>query len=143
MQERNRHKEFRAIFNRKTSILNINEKERIRARWLLEEMLENGEELSNFEYDAIIEDLADILMYELFDGNVPHFLESPERQALDRLNEERKQNMDWLSIFDKYIGWCTIWELLSVEDKEQVVNDILDYLEGKYEFGWRLITNLL
>jgi len=131
--KRDRHKEFKELA-REQYMFFLDESTRYKAIWLLEEILENDEDLSNYEYDALIEELSDQLVYEVLDrdGNV---WDDGER-ALERLrnSNERKQGLSWVAIFDKYLHGFKLWDLLTPRNKEGVARDILAYLEGKYEY---------
>jgi len=131
--KRDRHKEFKELA-REQYMFFLDESTRYKAIWLLEEILENDEDLSNYEYDALIEELSDQLVYEVLDrdGNV---WDDGER-ALERLrnSNERKQGLSWVAIFDKYLQGFNLWDLLTPRNKECVARDILAYLEGKYEY---------
>jgi len=133
MQQRNLHKEFWDLLKGR-SILTVDEHTRSEAVWLLKEILENEEDLSPYQYDILIEELADSLIYYFFDGNVPSLLESPKQQVLERLRNEKEKSPDksWAAIFDQYLS--RLWDYLDNKLKEQVARDILDYLDGKYEF---------
>jgi len=131
--ERNRHKEFKELV-RGQYMFFLDESTRYDACRLLEEILENDEDIGHTEYDALIEELSDQLVYEVLDGD-GNVWDDRER-ALERLrnSNERKQGLNWVEIFDKYLHDFKLWDLLTPRDKEGVARDILAYLEGKYKY---------
>jgi len=132
--ERNRHKEFKELV-RGQYMFYLDESTRYKAERLLREMLENDEEFSNSEYDALIEALTDQIVYEVLDGNVSSPWWDNAERALEILrNNEIKQGLSWVEILNKYLHWFELWDLLSDRDKEGVAEDILAYLEGKYKY---------
>jgi hypothetical protein len=89
--ERNRHKEFKELV-RGQYMFYLDESTRYKAERLLREMLENDEEFSNSEYDALIEALTDQLVYEVLDGDVSSPWWDNAERALEILrNNEIKQ----------------------------------------------------
>jgi hypothetical protein len=118
--ERNRHKEFKELV-RGQYMFYLDESTRYKAERLLREMLENDEEFSNSEYDALIEALTDQLVYEVLDGDVSSPWWDNAERALEILrNNEIKQGLSWVEILDKYLHWFELWDLLSNRDKQGV-----------------------
>lgn len=133
--ERNRHKEFKELV-RGQYMFYLDESTRYKAERLLREMLENEEEFSNSEYDALIEALTDQLVYEVLDGDVSSPWWDNAKRALEilRNSNEIKQGLSWVEIFDKYLRYFDLWGLLTPREKEDASRDILAYLEGRYEY---------
>jgi len=116
------------------SILDLTGKEAAFAEGLLLEALENKrfEDLSDIEYNALIEKLIKILALNTFKGNVPY---TWKQELLNRLENspQRKWGWEWASVLDVYLSGVELWDMIDPEDKTQVAKDIIDYLRGEYE----------
>jgi len=116
------------------SIVGLTGKEAAFAEGLLLEVLENKrfEDLSDIEYNALIEKLIKILALNTFKGNVPY---TWKQELLNRLENspQRKWGWEWASILDVYLSGVELWDMIDPEDKTQVAKDIIDYLRGEYE----------
>ena len=131
--ERNRHKEFKELV-RGQYMFFLDESTRYDACRLLEEILENEEDLGYSEYNALIEELSDLLVHEVLNGEGNVWDDGERALEILRNSDEVKQGLSWVEIFDKYLHSFKLWRLLSDRNKEGVAEDILAYLEGKYEY---------
>ena len=131
--ERNRHKEFKELV-RWQYMFFLDESTRYDACRLLEEILENDEDLGYSEYNALIEELSDLLVREVLDGEGNVWDDGERALEILRNSDEVKQGLSWVEIFDKYLHGLKLWDLLTPRNKEGVAEDILAYLEGKYKY---------
>ena len=113
------------------SILDLTGKEAALAVDLLIEALENKrfEDLSEVEYNALIEELIEILVIIMFDDGVP---DDPLQEMLNRLenSQERKWGWEWSSVLDVYLSGVELWNIIFPEYLERVAKDIISYLRS-------------
>ena len=80
------------------------------------------------ELNALIEELTDMLLLNLFKGDVPM---DGKKQALKILENstERKWGWDFTSILDEYLYGIEIWDSLGSEGRKAVAKAIINYLK--------------